>query len=72
MPRKVQVRASYQNDLGFLARLSQAVERDERLGADEKREIISPLNSAALAIHKAQARLLNNEVTQETNTPKVA
>lgn len=45
--KRLKLRASYFNDAAFLLKLSEAVERDERLTDDEKQRAISSLKSTA-------------------------
>lgn len=61
MPRKIQIRASYQADIGFFTRLAQAVERDTRLVSDEKREMMTALNNCALLFQQAERKRLSIE-----------
>jgi len=44
MGRKVQIRVSYQQDAGYLTRLSQAVEMDEKRPLKWRREVIMRIN----------------------------
>lgn len=58
MPRTVQQRVSFQADIGFLTRLSQAVEIDERMTDNEKRQALALINSLSIVFHKVEARRL--------------
>lgn len=53
MPRSVKARVSYHADAAFLARLSIAVEKDEKLTKEKKKEIISHLTAANVLLLQA-------------------
>lgn len=45
MGREVKVRLSYQADVGFLTRLSRAVELDKKMPKARKRKVMEALNT---------------------------
>lgn len=48
MPRGLTTRISYQADAAFLAKLADAVQRDERFSAEKKRSIVTALNTVSI------------------------
>jgi hypothetical protein len=48
MPRKPQVRISYQNDAAYFVRLSQAVEDDNKRSSKWKKKVLGHLNALSL------------------------
>jgi hypothetical protein len=68
MPRTVHPRVSFQGDIGFLSRLSQAVELDGHMTPEEKRDAISALARVSTVLHGAEIRRLS-QASDETPTP---
>jgi hypothetical protein len=71
MPRVVQPRVSFQGDIGFLSRLSQAVELDQHMTPEEKREAISALSKVSTVLHGAEIRRLSHAASDETTPTPV-
>jgi hypothetical protein len=53
MPRPIELRASYLNDVGYLTRLSQAVALDKVQTGSMAREIQTLINSLIEALNRA-------------------
>lgn len=60
MPRTVQQRVSFQADMAFLIRLSQAIEIDGHMTDTEKRQALTHINSLSMVFHKVEARRLSS------------
>lgn len=56
MARKVEVRASFQQDARYLSRLMEAVEKDAKLPINDKREVISKLKDVIIIFTKQVGR----------------
>lgn len=53
MPRPIEIRPSYRNDIAFLTRLSQAVEKDKAQPASIQREIQTQLSNLIESLNRA-------------------
>lgn len=60
MPRTVQPRVSFQGDIGFLSRLSQAIELDGHMTPDEKQTAIRGISEVSRVLHGAEIRRLSH------------
>lgn len=60
MGRNVQVRASYQNDAGYLTRLVKAIEIDPGRPVSWKKKVIAALNVVIVSFLQATERDLSN------------
>lgn len=60
MPRTVNPRVSFQADIGFLSRLSQAIELDGHMTPEEKKEAISALSKVSTVLHGVEIRRLTH------------
>jgi hypothetical protein len=59
MPKTVHTRVSFQNDIAFLSRLSQAVEKDEHMTPEEKRKACFHIAEVAQIFHGVEIRRLS-------------
>jgi len=53
MPRPIEMRASYSNDVAYLSRLSRAVELDKQQPGSIQREIQTLINSLIESLNRA-------------------
>lgn len=56
MSRPVEIRTSYDNDMGFLTRLAKAVEKDTTQPSDWIREVLCHINSIIQKFAEANNR----------------
>ena len=56
MSRPVQMRVSYENDAGFLLRLSKAIEKDQKQPDTWRREILTTIQTLVQLLLEANKR----------------
>lgn len=61
MPRPIEIRPSYRNDIAFLTRLSQAVEKDKVQPASIQREIQTQLSNLIESLNRADKNRRNSQ-----------
>lgn len=66
MPKTVQIRVSFQNDIAFLSRLSQAIEKDPYMLPVEKQQAVYHLNATSKTLHEVEGR----RMTDAMNPPE--
>lgn len=61
MPRPIELRPSYNNDVAYLSRLSRAVELDKGQPSSIQREIQTLINSLIETLNRAQKNRFDNK-----------